>query len=537
VSLRGRLLVAMVVVLATGLLTADVVTYVALRSALLTQLDARLLQAGETLEHNTERSGRGGPRDRGDARSVANLSLTVPGFFVQTRDSSGKVTQVDATGDDGNAYAPALPAVLPVSTPRVEPNQPPSSPGPNQEPSADDAVFDTLAATDAAGPSFRVRYSVNKATGETIIVGLPLSELQKTLGQLVVIEALVSAAVLVLSGAAGLWLVRVGLRPLDDIGDTAAHIAAGDLSRRVERSDDRTEVGRLGTSLNEMLGQIETAFSEREASEAALRSSEERLRRFVGDASHELRTPLAAIQAYAELFARGADQHPEDLPRLMRNIHKECLRMSVLVDDLLLLTRLDQGRPLERKPVDLGAIAYDTVEAGRAMDPDRPIDIAVDGLVEVQGDRTRLRQISDNLLLNARLHTPPGTPVEIRVSQRDGFGVLHVIDHGPGIEPDVAAKVFERFYRGDPSRSRADGGSGLGLSIVQAIAQAHGGRAETSPTPGGGATFTIEIPLLDANGTERTSDERDEGDDRDEDDERDAVDETDERAPGREVAW
>jgi two-component system OmpR family sensor kinase len=504
-SLRGRLLVATVVVLATGLLTADVITYVALRSFLSAQLDARLVQAGETIEHGTDRlPGRGGRGDRGpgEARSVANLSLTVPGFFAQTRDSDGKVTQVEALTDDDVVHTPALPAVLPVSATRAPPStdpngQPGSSPSGNDA-ASDQATFDTVPSVDADGPAFRVRYSVNNATGEVIVVGLPLTEVQKTLSQLVVIEALVSVAVLLLSGATGLYLVRVGLRPLEDIADTAAHIAAGDLSRRVERSDERTEVGRLGGSLNVMLGQIETAFTEREASEAALRASEERLRRFVGDASHELRTPLAAIQAYAELFERGADQHPEDLPRLMRNIHKECQRMGVLVDDLLLLTRLDQGRPLEREPVDLGAIAHETVDAGRAIDPGREIRLDVDGLVEVPGDRTRLRQIADNLLLNARLHTPAATPVEVRVVERDGFAVLEVIDHGPGIDAELAEKVFERFYRGDPSRSRADGGSGLGLSIVQAIAQAHGGHAEASATPGGGATFRIFLPLLDA---------------------------------------
>jgi two-component system OmpR family sensor kinase len=282
-------------------------------------------------------------------------------------------------------------------------------------------------------------------------------------------------------------LVRIGLRPLDRIGETAGAIAAGDLSRRVDEEDERTEVGRLGLALNAMLAQIEAGFREKEA-------SERKLRRFVADASHELRTPLAAVRAYAELFTRGAAERPDDLRRSMAGIERESERMSLLVEDLLLLARLDEGRPLEREPVRLDEVVGEAVDAAHAVDPERPLDVALDEVV-VAGDRDRLRQIVDNLLSNARAHTPPRSPVHVTVGREDGRAVLVVRDEGPGLEPEHAAHVFQRFYRSDESRSRASGGVGLGLAIVAAVADAHGGAASVDSTPGAGAAFRVDLPL------------------------------------------
>jgi two-component system OmpR family sensor kinase len=289
----------------------------------------------------------------------------------------------------------------------------------------------------------------------------------------------------------GLWLVRVGLRPLGRIESTAAAIAAGDLSRRIEDANPRTEVGRLGQALNTMLGQIEEAFAERTA-------SEQRLRRFVADASHELRTPLSAVQAYAELFDRGARDRPEDLERAMAGIEREARRMGVLVDDLLLLARLDQGRPLARKQVDLAELAREAVDAARTLEPERPIELITPDRLTLAGDPDRLRQILDNLLANVRAHTPPASPATVRVMDEKSRGVVEVVDHGPGLSDEQAARVFERFYRGDASRSGDGGSSGLGLAIVVAIAAAHGGRASVDSTPGHGATFRVELPLARA---------------------------------------
>jgi two-component system OmpR family sensor kinase len=256
----------------------------------------------------------------------------------------------------------------------------------------------------------------------------------------------------------------------------------------VEPADDRTEVGQLGLSLNSMLGQIEAAFS-------AQQESESRLRRFVADASHELRTPLTSIRGYAELFRRGAADRPEDLAKAMRRIEQEAARMGVLVDDLLLLTRLDQGRPLEREPVDLARVAADAVDDARAVDPDREITLDTPERPTVTGDDVRLRQVMGNLLTNARQHTPPGTPVHVRVATEDGSAIVEVADEGPGLTPDQAVRVFERFYRADESRTRERGGTGLGLAIVAAITEAHGGKAAVETAPGAGARFRVELPL------------------------------------------
>jgi len=237
-----------------------------------------------------------------------------------------------------------------------------------------------------------------------------------------------------------------------------------------------------------MLGQIERAFKAREASEA-------KLRRFVADASHELRTPLAAVRAYSELYGRGASTRPEDLDRAMTGINRESERMTLLVDDLLLLARLDEGRPLEREPVDLAEIAGEAVETARTVEPQRPIDLAAEP-AGVHGDRDRLRQLVDNLLANVRSHTPARSPVHVRVSRNGGGAVLEVEDSGPGLDEDELERVFERFHRGDPSRSRASGGVGLGLSIVAAVAEAHDGTASAESEPGRGSTFRIELPLV-----------------------------------------
>jgi two-component system OmpR family sensor kinase len=313
-----------------------------------------------------------------------------------------------------------------------------------------------------------------------LIVATSLHDVDSTLHRLFMIELLVTAAVIAALALLGLWVVRLGLRPLHAIEETAAAITAGDLSRRVEEADPRTEVGRVGSALNTMLDRIE--------------ASDRRLRRFIADASHELRTPLAAVRAYAELFGRGASTRPDDLERSMSGITREAERMSLLVDDLLLLARLDEGRPIERKPVDLAAVVGEAVDAARVVEPGRSIDLSSEP-VTVAGDETRLRQVVDNLLANARAHTPPDTTVSVELRRGDGHATLSVADHGPGLTKEQAARVFERFYRVDSSRARASGGVGLGLAIVAAVTEAHGGAAEVHPTPGGGATFVITLPL------------------------------------------
>jgi two-component system OmpR family sensor kinase len=272
------------------------------------------------------------------------------------------------------------------------------------------------------------------------------------------------------------------------MGSTAREIAAGDLSRRVEPASARTEIGRLGLALNGMLSQIETAFAERTR-------SEQRLRRFLADASHELRTPLTSIRGYAELLRRGAAQPAQDATLARRRIEEEAIRMSVLVDDLLLLARLDQGRPLEQVPVELRQIAHDACADARAVAPQRPITLTAPQAVMVRGDELRLRQVVANLVSNAIVHTPPGSPIEVSVTRGREKAALSIADHGPGLQGEEARRAFEPFYRADPGRSRDRGGSGLGLSIVAAVVAALGGVVQVLETAGGGATFRIDLPL------------------------------------------
>jgi two-component system OmpR family sensor kinase len=329
---------------------------------------------------------------------------------------------------------------------------------------------------------------VSTRDGIQRIVALPFNGVSGTLNRLFNIELAVTGGALVAAVLLGWWLVHVGLRPLRRIEDTAEAIAEGDLDRRVPGDAARTEVGRLARVLNTMLTRIQEAFAQRDATEA-------RLRRFVADASHELRTPVAAVAAYAELFERGARERPADLARVMAGIRTETGRMGHLVDDLLLLARLDQGRPLEQRTVELVGLAAQAVDAARAMGPSWPVRVEARQPVEIQGDEGRLRQVIDNLLANVRAHTPSGTSVVVRVDVEGDNALISVVDDGPGLAPADAARVFERFYRVDASRSRQSGGAGLGLAIVQAIVTAHGGRVTLTTEPGQGATFTVGLPM------------------------------------------
>ncbi len=329
----------------------------------------------------------------------------------------------------------------------------------------------------------------------TLIIGQSLSDVQDTVGQMTAILVVVGLAVLVLVGLLGWLVVRRSLRPLREVEDVAGAIAAGDLSQRVPEHPASTEVGRLSMSLNAMLAQIERAFAISTASEA-------RMRRFVSDASHELRTPLAAVRGYAELYRQGAVSDPEAVSGAMRRIEDEAARMGGLVDDLLTLARLDEQRPEKRSAVDLTVVAADAVQDARALDPARTVSLSGrNGPLRptvVLGDEARMRQVVTNLLANALRHTPPGTPVELAVGAEDDYGVLEVRDHGPGIAPEQARQVFERFFRADASRQRSSGGSGLGLAIVAAIVGAHDGQVGITQTPGGGATFAVRLPLRPA---------------------------------------
>ena len=459
-SLRARLVLGVLVVAGLGLVAADIVTYASLKSSLVERVDRGL--------DDDHRSAEGFVLT-GDYRR--SFGPGGPGVFVQVRSPNGQVLFTSEIPHFPGTEAPAPPK-LPATIELPES----SAAG-----SPDRATFFTVPAT-SGDERYRVRASLEPRSNVMLILASSLSDVEATLHRLLVIELFVTLGVLAAIGVLGLWIVRLGLRPLDAIGRTADEITAGDLSRRVERAESRTEVGRLGLALNTMLDRIE--------------ASDQRLRRFVADASHELRTPLAAVRAYSELYARGADRRPDDLARAMGGISRESARMGELVDDLLLLARLDEGQALEREPVDLDEVAAEAVETARALDPARPIDLQAEPTV-VLGDRARLRRVIDNLLGNVRSHTPPETPAHVRVSSANGSAVIEVADEGPGIAAEDLQHVFDRFYRTDTSRSRESGGVGLGLSIVAAIAEAHAGRVSVSSADGKGASFRVELPLAD----------------------------------------
>jgi two-component system OmpR family sensor kinase len=339
----------------------------------------------------------------------------------------------------------------------------------------------------------------------TVVVALPLTEVRATQRRLLLIGGVVSGLVIVAIGVAAYWLTRRELRPLERMAERSGAIAAGDLSQRVEPDDPRTEVGRLGGALNAMLAEIERAFAELERAFAERVAAEERLREFVADASHELRTPVTSIRGYAELFRRGAGDRPADLANVMRRIEEAGERMGELVEELLLLAQLDQGLPLERQPVDVSAVVAAAVDAARAADPERPIDVDSQSPLAVLGTESRIRQVVDNLLTNARVHTPAGTPVHVRLAAEDGKAVLEVADEGPGVPAEEADRIFERFYRTDRSRTRNQGGVGLGLAIVRSVVEAHGGAIGYHAHPGGGSVFHTVLPLAPAADSERAA--------------------------------
>jgi two-component system OmpR family sensor kinase len=326
----------------------------------------------------------------------------------------------------------------------------------------------------------RYRAVARREPRATLVYALPLSDVDATVRRLIAVEAIATAAALAVLGVLTWWVVRLGVRPVKRMTAVASAIAGGDLSARVPDVGPGTEAGDLGTALNQMLDQRQRV--------------EDRLRQFVGDASHELRTPVTTIRGYAELYRAGALSDPHELAEAMRRTEQEAIRMGSLVDDLLHLARLDQGRPLARERVDLAAVIGDAARDASAVEPGRPVHWDASGDVVITGDEQRLRQVVANLVANALVHTEPGTPIHLRAADEGSTAVVEVADEGPGMPEDVATKAFERFYRADPSRVRSAGGSGLGLAIVAATVHAHGGTTKLLTAPGEGTTVRVELP-------------------------------------------
>lgn len=467
-SLRARLLVSLAVMLAVALLVAGMLLVGLVRASLVDRVDAEL-RSLDTGAGRLERLERLAGRTASDDEAGRRLA-------VMRLDRRGNIQRAFPSGFAGDPDPlPALPA--------YPDGVPPGAFGPIEgRSSADGSV------------RYRVLMLEGRA-GFAVGVAAPLSGVEAVTTELVrtlvLVGGLAMAGLLVVA-----WLVvRRGLLPLERIAATAEEISKGDLSHRAGVPHDRTEVGRLGAAFDAMLDRIEAGFDAQRAALDAKARSEERLRRFAADASHELRTPLTTVRGYADLYRAGGLEDQAALDTAMDRIGTESRRMGALVDDLLLLARLDQGRPVRRDPVDLSRIASEAVADARAQEPSRPIVGAIDPGLVVAGDDDRLRQVAGNLVANVRGHTPPGTPFEVVLRRVDGVAELRVVDHGPGIDDAHGASVFDRFYRADPGRSREAGGTGLGLAIAAAVVHAHGGEIWHEATPGGGATFVVRLPF------------------------------------------
>lgn len=480
-SLQRRLVAVMSILLVVGLLVADVVTYVSVRSFLYGRADDTLASS-EALAFNYVAY----DTVRKKPLSASDLSRHVSSdVYVLIFDPKGKVVINRPSGSPTKPDPmPLLSASVPVQdAPEISSHEfgryaGTFSPNPN-----------AVIVGSRHDPDGRYRVVAVEVPQGTMYVAFSLNPTNDTLASLRRIEGLASLAVVAIMVGLALWLIRRGLRPLRKMAETADAIASGDLTRRVPEETPTTEVGRLGTALNEMLAQIEEAFGEKSA-------SEERLRQFVADASHELRTPLTSIRGYAELLRRGGFSDEAGINRALQRVEEEATRMGGLVEDLLLLAELDRGRPLRTDPVGLHRICADVVDDSNASDHSHELMMAPGREVVVLGDAERLTQVAHNLVGNALVHTPPGSTVTVSAHAERGMGVIRVSDNGPGIDPALAPRIFDRFSRGNPGRTGP--GSGLGLAIVRAIAEALGGSAQVTSPAAGGTTIAVRIPLAPA---------------------------------------
>ena len=483
-SLRRRLVVTMALVVAVGLVAVDVITLTSLRSYLYGRVDSQLTTAAHQVAALDARA---------DRRGVPITALGIrervsPDVYVLVLDPAGVPVVTRPSGSSLQADPPPrLPVPLPV--------RPLSG---TLDTAPDSQVYRPAASAVTVGSSIRragghrvvpgpqYRMLAVSVPGRIVVVATRLDSVDATLASLRAIEAGLTIGLLALLVVLIAVIARRGLRPLESMSREADAIAAGDLTRRVRPSDGATEIARLGRALNGMLAQIETAFAQRAG-------SEERLRSFLADASHELRTPLTSIQGYAELLRKDALPDEAARDRALARIEQEAARMGVLVGDLAVLARVGEGPVPESVPVDLAALVGEVVDDARTMDGTRPIELDAPRPVPVLADPSRLEQLVLNLVVNARAHTPPGTPVEVRVAVGGGRAVLVVRDHGPGMDPEQAARVFDRFYRG--TSATRESGSGLGLFIVATLARTFGGEVSVVSAPGEGATFTVVLPL------------------------------------------
>ena len=469
-SLRNRLILASVVLASFAIIASDFAANAALRTYLISQVDDQLINISNTSLNRLDRAGIA-PLEADDKNSPFKILEPLRGVPTAT-----SITLLDIDGNligqvggelGGKNFAVTGLKIAEVSQYKNRPF--------------------TIEGRDGE-PDIRALAQMLPTGMGSVIVADSLEKVDKTLSQLRFLFLILGLIALIAIATAARWIIALGLKPLEAVEDTAEAIAAGDLSARLPAAKPDTEVGRLTTSLNTMLARIEESFTAR-------LESENKLRRFVADASHELRTPLTAIRGFAELHRQGAVVGEEKTKELINRIEKESVRMSSLVEDLLLLARLDQSRELAKEPVDLNTLITEAVASARAAGPNHPIEIKLEASeIFVLGDSQRIHQVIANLLANARAHTPNGTQISITAMQGVSETTIAVSDKGPGLSKADQNRIFERFYRADPSRVRNSGeGSGLGLSIVDAVMKAHGGYVTVKSEVGQGATFTLHF--------------------------------------------
>jgi two-component system OmpR family sensor kinase len=509
-SLRAELVVVTVVLLVVGLALAATLAVTEVRGYLLAQVDQQLRAAGHPVSQTPDEfasmpvAGPGpGPGDGAGRGRDADGAGTPSLFTIAYLDNAGTVTSYLNNPLNSGPETPQLPAWT-IDQVRAAQGQP------------------FTVSSQHGGESWRVLALPRPDGAGSVMVAQSLAPMIDTVRRLVLTELAAGAFLVLLLAVVASFLVRRSLQPLRSVEQTAGALANGDLAQRVPPLDERTEVGQLAASFNRMADRIQSAFAQRAASEAAAKESEQRMRRFAADASHELRTPLTSIRGYAELYEQGAIADEQHVAQAMGRIQEQATRMGLLVDDLLLLARMDQQRPLQRGPVDLVAVTLDAVTDARTNQPHRRIDAAVDvpaGHLVIDGDEAALRQVVGNLMANALRHTPQDAAVHVRVAHQPpdadaapdadatadaapdagappgpGWAIVEVSDEGPGLSTSDAARVFERFYRADAARTRDRGGTGLGLAIVDTLVRAHGGRVEVVTAPGEGATFRVRLP-------------------------------------------
>jgi len=462
-SLRTRLVISFTVLLLVAILAVGFVASQSTQDILVSQIDRTLLGIAERGPVPDPRPGEASPSSEPppqDEQSDVDTFLRPTAEVVLTEDGVVVIARPSGFADDPDP----LPDVAGLE---------------------DGSGFLYL---DAVDGTLRYRALVRDLPeGEQVVLAWPLKEVGAATSELIRTLLLAGAGVLLLGATATWWTVRQSMRPVDEMVDTAEAIAGGDLTRRVPETSPNTELGRLGFSLNEMLAHLEDAVETE-------RDAKERLRRFVADASHELRTPLATIAGYAELRGKGGLPTPQDEEKAWSRIESESGRMALLIEDLLVLARLDQSQGLRVGAVDAAQIVRDAAGDHAATDPQRPIRVDAPESVILEADEERLIQVITSLLANVRVHTPEGTEIDVIVRPAGGVVSIDVIDDGPGIPEAALDQIFDRFYRADPSRSRSSGGAGLGLAIVRAIVEAHGGTVSASRAESGGTRIAIELP-------------------------------------------